>query len=201
MKRTLCLLLCLLLLWGCGEAASVTETTEPAKETAPAVGKAFSAVECFGEIPAEFQSEENLILLRGAIFLETGFLSADGQGVQQFYGYDFQPQQMPELPREDDYTTMGFHNGDRISYNDRIFEPTAADRLPQPDEAAGERLLPLGIFDREGGYILVRIHCIGNSGQDDAALGYEAGSCELILTAYDTGGAPLWQTVGETYQE
>lgn len=87
----------------------------------------------------------------------------------------------------------GYHHGELLYTDDSILSPTSSDRLPE-DGVNVE-----GIFDWEGGYVILRTYGLGPYPYSHIAMSYQPQYRQLIATGYDENGTPLWQTVSEPF--
>lgn len=171
----------------------------------------FPRAETFGNVPARFASKKNINLLRYASFGKDGFCysqllsrfpdipSASVEDVRKCYTYNFEVLPNNSLP-EAKWDCKGYYDGKPISYDDKLFAPKSSDRLPDiAEENAFRKLYNVGVFDYETGYILVRAQYFGWWKHNSPVRSYLPSYQELIVTAYDEDGTPLWQTTSDIF--
>lgn len=169
----------------------------------------FDRAERYGTAPAKYANTENLSLLAYAKFCREGFYierlltepdpAAYGlaETVRKCYTYDFKPLADDSLPQAQG---AGVYQERAVDFDDPIFDPTEADRLPEEVADTSSYWTPFNRIWQEGeNYILLRYHPLEawklQSGLSSNPIYY----CELILTCYDQNGNPLWQAVSDIF--
>ena len=100
--------------------------------------------------------------------------------------------QKTSIPNTWPHELLGVHQGANVYSGDSILEATAKDNLPDSCTA-------VGIFDFEGGYVVVRRHKLAPWEFSNPVTSHLPYYREAVITGYSADGTPLWQLTSGVY--
>lgn len=122
--------------------------------------------------------------------------SKDGYGVDFTAGIradlTLKNPQKTSIPNTWPHELLGVLQGANVYSGDSILEATDKDQLPY-------QLSAEGIFDFEGGYVVVRQHRLAPWEFNPPLTSYQPSYWETVITGYSADGTPLWQLTSDVY--
>ena len=100
--------------------------------------------------------------------------------------------QKTSIPNTWPHELLGVLQGANVYSGDSILKANGKDNLPDSCSA-------VGIFDFEGGYVIVRLHKLAPWEFSHPSTSYQPSYRETVITGYSADGTPLWQITSDVY--